>query len=74
MSVFENVSFILPLFISFLLIIKNDESNIFADSVVCKAYIIKALLSAEAIYVLYNTNKTYTNKIYIYTPYKFSKT
>ena len=36
MSVFENVSFILPLLISFLFIIKNDEPKFFADFVVCE--------------------------------------
>ena len=34
MSVFENVCVILPLLISFLLIIKNDEPKFFADFVV----------------------------------------
>ena len=36
MTGFENVSFILPLFISFMLIIKNDEPNFFVAPVVCE--------------------------------------
>ena len=47
MSVFENVCVILPLLISFLLIIKNDEPKFFADFVVRQTNIIKAFLSTE---------------------------
>ena len=49
MSVFENVCVILPLLISFLLIIKNDEPKFFADFVVRQTNTIKAFLSTEVI-------------------------
>ena len=49
MPVFDNVSFILPIFYFIFVIIRKDESKFFAGFVVCEIDTIKAFISAEAI-------------------------